>query len=87
MPCGMTATRAGLAALALSTLLPFLSPRPFFSPDEAFYAQVAREMAETGDYVVPRFDGQPWLEKPPLVAWLLSGRSRCWAGASRPQRC
>ena len=56
-----------------SLLLPLFAPRPFFSPDEAFYAQVAREMAETGDFVVPRFDGQPWLEKPPLLAWLLVG--------------
>lgn len=69
----MTAPRALIAALALSALLPILAPRPFFSPDEAFYAQVAREMAETGDFVVPRFDGHPWLEKPPLVAWLLAG--------------
>src|SRR5262245_2603293 len=62
-----------LGAVALLTLLPHLAPRPFFSPDEAFYAQVAREMAETGDFVVPRFDGRPWLEKPPLLAWLLAG--------------
>ncbi|HET7292739.1 MAG TPA: glycosyltransferase family 39 protein [Vicinamibacteria bacterium] len=65
-----------MTALAMAiggTLLPLLAPRPFFSPDEAFYAQVAREMGETGDYVVPRFDGEPWLEKPPLLAWVLSG--------------
>lgn len=57
----------------LGAVVPLFAPRPFFSPDEAFYAQVAREMAETGDFVVPRFDGQPWLEKPPLLAWLLAG--------------
>lgn len=66
------AARWVLVVLALSVFLPLLRPRPFFSPDEAYYAQVAREMSETGDFVVPRFDGRPWLEKPPLFYWLLA---------------
>jgi len=37
--------------------------------DEPRYAQVGREMLERGDWITPRLDGQPWLEKPPLYYW------------------
>ncbi len=39
-------------------------------PDEPRYAQVAREMLHSGDYVTPHLNGQPWFEKPPLYYWL-----------------
>ncbi|MGE3181339.1 MAG: ArnT family glycosyltransferase, partial [Phycisphaerae bacterium] len=38
--------------------------------DEGWYAQVAREMATTGDWVLPTYQGQPWLGKPPLLYWM-----------------
>lgn len=38
-------------------------------PDEPRYASIARAMAETGDWVTPRLDGQPWFEKPVLYYW------------------
>lgn len=38
-------------------------------PDEPRYASVARTMAESGDWVTPRLDGQPWFEKPALYYW------------------
>src|SRR6266404_4263728 len=39
-------------------------------PDEPRYADVARGMLRTGDYVTPRLFGSPWFEKPPLYYWL-----------------
>lgn len=39
-------------------------------PDEPRYAQVAREMAESGDFVTPRLHGEPWFEKPILYYWM-----------------
>ncbi len=39
-------------------------------PDEARYAATAREMAEGGDRLVPHFDGEPRINKPPLFTWL-----------------
>ena len=45
---------------------------PFLGPDEPRYAQVAREMFETGDYFVPRLGGFAWFEKPILLYWLIS---------------
>ena len=41
-------------------------------PDEPRYAQVAREMLVSGDFVTPRYFGEPWLEKPVLYYWLAS---------------
>ncbi len=38
-------------------------------PDEPRYASIARAMAESGDWVTPRLDGQPWFEKPVLYYW------------------
>ena len=60
-------------ALALVPALLALGSRSFFSPDETNYSQVAREMLETGDLVVPHLDGHAWFNKPPLAYWLLAG--------------
>ena len=64
-----------ILVLALLSAIPYLC---FFShldalglvgPDEPRYAAVAREMAESGDWVTPRLNGQPWFEKPALYYW------------------
>lgn len=39
-------------------------------PDEPRYAEVAREMFATGDYISPRLCGCLWFEKPVLLYWL-----------------
>jgi 4-amino-4-deoxy-L-arabinose transferase-like glycosyltransferase len=44
-------------------------------PDEPRYAQVAREMIESGNYFVPHLNGQIYSEKPPLFFWLVAGSS------------
>ena len=41
----------------------------FVGPDEPRYAWIARDMAETGDWITPRLYGKPWFEKPPLLYW------------------
>ena len=41
-------------------------------PDEPRYAQIARGMLASGDFVTPRYFGEPWLEKPVLYYWLAS---------------
>ncbi len=39
-------------------------------PDEPRYASIGREMARSGDWVVPRLWGEAWYEKPPLLYWM-----------------
>lgn len=43
-----------------------------FTGHEGLVAQIAREMTDTGDWLVPRIAGQPWLEKPPLPHWTVA---------------
>jgi len=65
--------RIGWAALICVTLyvcyFSHLGAIGFVGPDEPRYAWIARDMAETGDWVTPRLYGKPWFEKPPLYYW------------------
>src|SRR5258708_10699786 len=67
------AQRVGWALLILVTLyvcyFSHLGVIGFVGPDEPRYAWIARDMAETGDWVTPRLYGKPWFEKPPLLYW------------------
>jgi len=68
-----TAAQIGWAILILATLyvcyFSHLGAIGFVGPDEPRYAWIARDMAETGDWVTPRLYGKPWFEKPPLFYW------------------
>jgi len=67
------AARVGWAALICATLyvcyFSHLGAIGFVGPDEPRYAWIARDMAESGDWVTPRLYGKPWFEKPPLYYW------------------
>lgn len=41
-------------------------------PDEGRYADISRHMFESGDWLVPRLDGLPFIHKPPMLHWLSS---------------
>jgi 4-amino-4-deoxy-L-arabinose transferase-like glycosyltransferase len=48
-----------------------LSGYPLMDTTEARYAEIARKMLETGDWLMPQFDyGLPFWGKPPLSTWL-----------------
>jgi hypothetical protein len=63
-----------LALLALSCLLflPALGRRDLWNPDEARYAEVAREMRATGEYLLPHLNGRLYTQKPPLLFWSMA---------------
>lgn len=62
------------AALALLCALLFftgLGYRGLWETDEARYAEIAREMVESGDWVTPRLNYVKYFEKPALTHWLV----------------
>ena len=52
------------------TYFAFLDQYPLLEPDEGRYAEIAREMLETGDYINPHLNYVKYFEKPPLFYWL-----------------
>src|ERR1043166_7992261 len=42
---------------------------PLIDRDEPRFAEASREMIERGDYIVPHFNGDLRLDKPPLTYW------------------
>ncbi len=44
--------------------------QPGFSDTEGMFAEPAREMVESGDWITPHMNGEPFLTKPPLMYWL-----------------
>ncbi|HEX6465260.1 MAG TPA: glycosyltransferase family 39 protein [Vicinamibacterales bacterium] len=66
----MPSLRRTFAILALALVIAPLAARaPLFDPDEGLHAAIAQEMVRTGDYVTPRFLGEPFLDKPILFFW------------------
>lgn len=60
----------GLAlALALCWFIP-LGWRLLLPTDEGRYAEMAREMLLSADWVTPRYNGYKYFEKPPLQTWV-----------------
>ncbi len=61
-----------LLLLTAFTFFILLGSRALNEPDEGRYSEIAREMIETGNWVVPHFWYLPHLDKPPLTYWLVA---------------
>ncbi|WP_394777860.1 glycosyltransferase family 39 protein [Undibacterium sp.] len=59
-----------LSILFLIVWFYMLGNRTLVPTDEGRYAEMAREMLVTGDWITPRLDGIKYFEKPPLQAWM-----------------
>lgn len=62
-------TRLFLAGLVLIVLVALSGTigRDLWTPDEPRVTAICMEMAQEGDWVIPRLAGQPFVEKPPLA--------------------
>jgi 4-amino-4-deoxy-L-arabinose transferase-like glycosyltransferase len=62
---------AGLLLLGAVLLLPGLGAAPF-ERAEIYFLDGARGMVESGDWLVPRYGGEPFFDKPALAYWLMA---------------
>ncbi len=65
-----TVTRIIIPLVAGFIFIPFLGQVHLFDWDEINFAESAREMIVSGDYLTVQIDYQPFWEKPPLFIWL-----------------
>ncbi|MEL7160589.1 MAG: glycosyltransferase family 39 protein [Bacteroidota bacterium] len=72
----------GLLFLVVIGWLVGLSYLPLFDWDEINFAEIAREMLATGEFLQPTINYAPFHEKPPLFAWLQVGSFRLWGVGS-----
>ena len=76
--------KARTVGALLFLALPFftsLGAPSVWDSNEAYYVQTPREMVERGDWLVPYFNAEPRLNKPPLAYWVVAAFYRCF-GAS-----
>jgi 4-amino-4-deoxy-L-arabinose transferase-like glycosyltransferase len=73
----MTKVIPWLKKLTLASLLLFvcittvgLGRNYLFDWDEGIYATIGREMKQSGNLLTPTWNGDLWLEKPPMIAWV-----------------
>ncbi len=69
-----------LAALGALLFLPGLGWHDVWNPDEARYAEVAREMPLLGHWAVPHLNGEVYSQKPPLLFWSIALFGRLTGG-------
>lgn len=79
----LTAARTSLAFLAALLVVLYVGPlflgAPLTDPDEGLHAGIVQEMTERGELLVPRFLGEPFLDKPILYFWTQLA-STAWLG-------
>ncbi|PSB28334.1 glycosyltransferase [Stenomitos frigidus ULC18] len=60
-----------LLAIAGITLFWQVGSIGLIDETEPLFVEASRQMAFTGDWITPAFDGEPRFDKPPLIYWLM----------------
>jgi 4-amino-4-deoxy-L-arabinose transferase-like glycosyltransferase len=71
-PDSLALTRSLLICLLIAFAVVWFAPldlRHVIPNDEGRYAEMAREMFTTGDWITPRYNGYKYFEKPPFQTW------------------
>jgi len=61
-----------IAALTLFAFFFGLDAFGLLNNNDGLYAQIAREMLDSGNWVIPHLNDAPYIEKPPLLYWLIA---------------
>jgi 4-amino-4-deoxy-L-arabinose transferase-like glycosyltransferase len=65
--------RVGVLILLCLALYFFgLGQRQLWDPDEGMHASTSKVMVQSGNWLVPQFNGEPFYDKPPLFNWLVA---------------
>ncbi|MCF6147585.1 MAG: glycosyltransferase family 39 protein [Candidatus Kuenenia sp.] len=72
-----TSTNIRLLTVILALFISFLflfntGKRDLWAPDEPRYAQVSKEMRDSGNFILPQLNGEPYPHKPPLLFWMVN---------------
>jgi dolichol-phosphate mannosyltransferase len=71
-------TAATAVILLLAALILFANSNyPLFEPDETRNAQLAMNIVESGNWISLSLEGEPYWDKPPLLAWMTAVSYRC----------
>lgn len=68
-PIALPPSRGLLVLVALAFVLPGLVGHDPWKSFDAIGIEIVHQMRVTGDWLVPRLAGEPWLEDPPLYHW------------------
>ena len=61
-----------LLCICLLTFLPTLGITKIIDPSDGFFAETAREMLESGNFIAPTLNYEPWNDKPILNHWFVA---------------
>jgi len=75
-----------IAALSLILFLCGIWVAPLQEPDEGRYADIARSMIRSGDWLAPKLNGVLYFEKPPLFFWLQAVSMKAMGASEAPAR-
>jgi 4-amino-4-deoxy-L-arabinose transferase len=81
--------RWSLAVIGVAVVLylgPLLLNAPLTDPDEGLHAAISQEMVERGDFIVPRFVGRAFFDKPILFFWAQAASMRLFGMSTAAAR-